>query len=193
MQIEDIVEQYPKTVQLRNHANVVVRPLKPADEQAFHTFFCEIPETERLLFKNRVTDRAVIQAWCQDIDYGRILPLLALAGNKVVADASLHQSLGGWKRHIGRVSVVVHPSYRGQGLARVLVGELISVARNVGLEFLQAEFMGEQKAARKVFAELGFSELLAIPDYVKDMQAIKHEYVLMGRGIITDEEYAGAL
>jgi GNAT superfamily N-acetyltransferase len=193
MQIEDIVEQYPKTVMLKDHTKAVLRPLKSGDEKAFHKFFCEIPETERLLFKNRVTDAVVIRDWCRKIDYGRILPLLAVSGAKVVADASLHQSLGGWKRHIGRVSVVVHPAYRGKGLARSLISELIAVARDVGLEFLQAEFMGEQKSARKIFAELGFAELLTIPEYVKDMQAIKHEYVLMGRGIKTDEEYASAL
>lgn len=192
MLIEEIVEQFPKTVTLKDRSKVVLRPLKAADEKPFHTFFCEVPENERLLFKHRVVDIEVIQGWCRHIDYERILPLLALEGNKIIADASLHQSLGGWKRHIGRVSLVVHPSRRGKGLARLLVSELISIARNAGLEYLQAEFMGEQIAARKAFAELGFEELLTIPDYVKDMQAIKHDYVLMGRSILTDEEYAGA-
>ena len=35
--------------------------------------------------------------------------LLAVADGRIIADASLHQQLGGWKRHIGRVSVLVHP------------------------------------------------------------------------------------
>ena len=86
---------------------------------------------------------------------------------------------------------MVHPKYRGRGLARALVQELIDIARDVGLEKLEAEFMGDQQAARRVFAEVGFSDLLVIQDYVKDMQAISHDYVLMGRHIITDEEYAG--
>jgi GNAT superfamily N-acetyltransferase len=191
MELEDIVEHYPKTVTLRDNSKVTIRPLKMTDEKEFHLFFTEVPETERLLFKHRVTDPAVIHEWCHHIDYGRILPLLAFAGNKVVADASLHQTLGGWKRHVGRISVVVHPSQRGKGLALALVRELIDIARDVGLEKLEAEFMGEQKAARRVFAELGFNELLCLPDYLKDMQALPHDYVLMGRHIITDEEYAG--
>ena len=52
--------------------------------------------------------------------------------------------------------------------------------------------MGEQTSARHVFGELGFAELLCLPDYLKDMQALPHDYVLMGRDILTDEEYAGA-
>jgi GNAT superfamily N-acetyltransferase len=139
-----------------------------------------------------VTELAVIRDWCQHIDYGKILPLLAVDGDKIVADASLHQTLGGWKRHIGRLSVVTHPKYRGKGIAGILVSELIDIARNIGLEKLEAEFLGEQKAARRVFQERGFNELLVLEDYVKDMQAIAHDYVLMGRHIITDEEYTSA-
>jgi RimJ/RimL family protein N-acetyltransferase len=192
MQLEDILENYPKTVKLKDGTSVVLRPLQATDEVEFHKFFCAIPETERMLFKHRVTEPEVIREWCRHIDYGRILPMLALAGPQIVADASLHQQLGGWKRHIGRISVVVHPAFRGKGLAKVLVGRLIDIARNVGLEQLEAEFLGEQQAARRIFAEYGFEEFLVRKDYVKDMQALPHDYVLMGRRIITDEEYAAA-
>ena len=67
---------------------------------------------------------------------------------KIVADASLHQQLGGWKRHIGRISVVVHPGYRGRGLARALVQELIDIASDAGLEKLEAEWNERAKADR---------------------------------------------
>ena len=192
MQLDDILEQYPKTVKLKNGSSVTFRPLKASDEKQFHEFFVAVPDNERILFKHRVTDPEIIHDWCQRIDYGKILPLLALDGDKVVADASLHQTLGGWKRHIGRLSVVVHPNYRGRGLAGHLVNELIDIARNVSLEKLEAEFLGNQVAARRVFQERGFNELLVLEDYVKDMQAISHDYVLMGRHIITDEEFTSA-
>ena len=192
MHVEDLLEHYPKSIKLKNGKTAAMRPLRFGDEHQFHTFFVEIPATERILSKHRVTDPAIIREWCANIDYGKILPLLALDGEKIVADASLHQTLGGWKRHIGRISVFVHPKYRGIGLAGLLVNELIQIARDLGLEKLEAEFLGEQAAARRVFAERGFHEMLALKDYVKDMQAITHDYVLMGRDIITDEEYAGA-
>jgi len=192
MTVDDILEQYPKSHTLPDGTGITIRPLQMSDEKPFHTFFNVIPETERLLFKNRVTDRSVIHDWCHHIDYGRILPLLAFDKKTVAADASLHQQLGGWKRHIGRISVVTHPHYRGQGLAKLLVRDLIDIARRLGLEKLEAEFLGEQQAARHIFAELGFSELLLMKDYVKDMQAITHDYVLMGRSLITDEEFAAA-
>ena len=189
--LDSILENYPKDISLKDGFKSVLRPLKLSDEKSFHDFFLAVPEQERMFIKHRVTELDVIRDWCQNIDLGRNLPLLALAGNRIIGDATLHQQLGGWKRHIGRVSVLVHPQYRGRGLAKALVVEIIEIARNIGLEKLEAEFIGEQEAAIKMFGLLGFAPLLRLADYVRDMKAISHDYVLMGLGLETDEEYAG--
>ncbi len=189
--LDSILEQYPKEISLKDGFKSVLRPLKPSDESAFHDFFLAVPEQERMFIKHRVTEPAVIRDWCQNIDLGRNLPLLAVVGNRIIGDATLHQQLGGWKRHIGRVSVLVHPQYRGRGLAKALVVEIIELARGIGLEKLEAEFIGEQETAIKMFGLLGFARLLVLPNYVRDMKAISHDYVLMGLGLETDEEYAG--
>jgi len=191
MSLEYQLEKYPKDIKLKDGSKAKLRPLHKDDEKAFHEFFLGVPEAERMFIKHRVTDTSVIRDWCQHIDLGRNLPLLALMDSKVVAAATLHQQLGGWKRHIGRVSVLAHPKYRGRGLARALISEIVSMSRHLGLEKVEAEFIGEQEAAIKMFAMLGFSNLARFPDYVKDMQAITHDYVLMGLDLKTDEEYAG--
>ena len=144
-----------------------------------------------MFIKHRVTEPAVIREWCRNIDLGRNLPLLAVQDGKIAGVATLHQQLGGWKRHIGRVSVLVLPQYRGRGLARALVAEIVLLARSLGLEKVEAEFIGDQEAAVKMFAMLGFSNLVRLENYVKDMQAISHDYILMGLDLKTDEEYAG--
>jgi ribosomal protein S18 acetylase RimI-like enzyme len=190
--IELELQKFPKTVALKDGKRAVVRPLQPDDEKDFHQLFLGIPEPERMFIKHRVTDLKTIRDWCRNIDYGRNLPLVGLIGGKIVADATLHQQLGGWKRHIGRVSVLVHPEFRGRGLARTLIAEIVDIARRASLEKVEAEFIGEQEAAIHMFAMLGFSQLLRLEDYVKDMQAISHDYVLMGLDLKTDEEYASA-
>jgi hypothetical protein len=43
----------------------------------------------------------------------------------------------------------------------------------------------------KMFAMLGFAQLLRLEQYVRDMQAVRHDYILMGVDLETDEEYAG--
>jgi ribosomal protein S18 acetylase RimI-like enzyme len=191
MSLEFALQKFPREIKLKDGAKCKLRPLRKDDEKAFHDFFMAVPEPERMFIKHRVIDPQVIRDWCQEIDLGRNLPMLGLMDGRVVADATLHQQLGGWKRHIGRVSVLVHPKYRGRGLAKALVTEILGIARGVGLEKVEAEFIGEQEAAIKVFALLGFSNLLRLEGYVKDMQAITHDYVLMGLDLKTDEEYAG--
>ncbi len=191
MSLELEVQKFPRKIVLKDKSPCTLRPLRKDDEKQFHEFFLAVPEQERMFIKNRVTDPAVIRDWCRNIDLGRNFPLLAVADGKIIGDATLHQQLGGWKRHIGRVSVLVLPQYRGRGLARAMIGEITQLARNLGLERLEAEFIGEQEAAIKMFALLGFSNLLRFEEYVKDMQAVSHDYVLMGLNLKVDEEYAG--
>lgn len=191
MSLDLALEEYPKQIELKDGFQCALRPLESTDEIAFHEFFLAVPTQERMFIKHRVTEPEVIHEWCKNIDLGRNLPLLACLQGQIIGDATLHQQLGGWKRHIGRVSVLVHPKFRGRGLAKTLVSEVIELARQVGLEKVEAEFIGEQEAAIKMFAMLGFSTLARLPHYVKDMQSITHDYVLMGLDLKTDEEYAG--
>lgn len=191
MSLDLELQKFPKKIVLKDSLQCSLRPLRRDDEKPFLEFFREVPEAERMFIKHRVTEPEVIRDWCGNIDLGRNFPLLAVAEGKIIADATLHQQLGGWKRHIGRVSVLVLPRYRGRGLARTLITEIMQLARNLGLERLEAEFIGEQEAAIKMFAMLGFSNLLRLEEYVKDMQAIAHDYVLMGVNLKVDEEYAG--
>lgn len=189
--IELELQKFPRNIKLKDGKKAVLRPLKADDEKEFHRLFQAIPETERMFIKHRVQDIKVIREWCRHIDYGKNLPLLGIVDGEIAGVATLHQRLGGWKRHIGRVSVLVHPEYRGRGLATRLISEILDLARAAGLEKAEAAFLAEQEAAMKMFALLGFNQLVRLDDYVKDMQAITHDYVLMGLELKTDEEYAG--
>ena len=186
------LQKFPKTFKLKDGKKAVLRPLAQTDEKEFHKLFQSIPERERMFIKHRVQDIKVIRDWCKNIDFGRNLPLLGLIDNKIVGCATLHQRLGGWKRHVGRVSVLVHPDFRGRGLARKLIEETLDLARAAGLEKTEAAFLAEQEAAMKMFALLVFSQLVRLDDFVKDMQAVTHDYILMGLDLKTDEEYASA-
>src|ERR1700733_893447 len=167
MSLELELNKFPKEIRLKDGSKCKLRPLRKDDETAFHEFFMGVPAQERMFIKHRVTEPEVISDWCRNIDLGRNLPLLAVMDGKIIGDATLHQQLGGWKRHVGRVSVLVHPDHRGRGLARALVSGIVDIARNVGLEKVEAEFIGEQVAAIKMFALLGFSQWSRLESYVK--------------------------
>ena len=191
MLLEDTLDKYPYEIRLRDGAEVVIRPVGKRDDARLQKFFLSVPEEERLFVKQPITDRTLFRHWCRQPDFERNLPLLMLDGQKVIGEATLHQRGGGWKRHVGLITVLTHPQYRGRDVAKILVAELVEIARYCGLRKLEAELNGERKVAILALEQLGFSELICQPDYVLDMKAVPHDYVLMGMDLKVDEEYAG--
>ena len=191
MSFELALKEIDKSFTTDDGIEIEIRPLESNDEKAILSFFKNLPQPEVMFFKRRVSDPEVIKSWCENIELNSRLPLLALHEGKVVAISSLLQNKGGWKRHIGRISQSILPKYRQKGIAGKLVQELVDVARMAGLQKVEAEFIDKQEGGQKLFALLGFTHLLKLEDYVQDMQAINHDYVLMGMDLKTDEEYAG--
>jgi GNAT superfamily N-acetyltransferase len=189
--LEFALEKFPISMKLRDGTPVVVRPLGKRDEAKLHNFFLAVPEEERLFVKQPIYERKMFREWCRHPDFERNLPLLMLHGNKVIGEATLHQRLGGWKRHIGLISVLTHPGYRGRDVAKILVAEQVQIARILGLRKLEAELNGERKVAINALEQLGFSQLMRLEDYVLDMKAVPHDLILMGMNLKVDEEYAG--
>ncbi|MDG2215122.1 MAG: GNAT family N-acetyltransferase [Verrucomicrobiota bacterium] len=191
MSFELALKEIDKSFTADDGIVIEIRPLEAGDEKPLLSFFKNLPQPEVMFFKRRVSDPEVIKSWCENIELDSRLPLLALHEGKVVAISSLLQNKGGWKRHIGRISQSILPKYRQKGIAGKLVQELVDVARMAGLQKVEAEFIDKQEGGQKLFALLGFTHLLRLEDYVQDMQAINHDYVLMGMDLKTDEEYAG--
>lgn len=192
MSLEYALEKFPMEVTLRGGLECVIRPLGKKDEVKLQRFLLAVPEEERLFIKQPITNRELIRDWCRHPDYERNLPLLMFHGSKLIGEATLHQRNGGWKRHIGLVTVLTHPEYRGRDVAKILVQEIVEVARHLGLKKLESELNGERKVAIRALELLGFRQLLLLPDHVVDMRAEPHDYVLMGMDLITDEDYAAA-
>ena len=125
--------------------------------------------------------------------YEAKLPLLAISDGRAIAEGTLDQRQGGWKCHIGLVSVLTHPDFQGIALSKILIDCLVGFARHAGLAKLEAEFNGEHEIAFREFANIGFGELIRLPAYVRDIHRKDPDYVLMGMNIATDEDYAPAL
>jgi RimJ/RimL family protein N-acetyltransferase len=189
--IEFALEKFPVSMKLRDGTPVVVRPLAKRDEAKFHKFFLAVPEEERLFIKQPIFERKMFHEWCRHLDYESNLPLLMLHGSKIIGEATLHQRMGGWKRHIGLIGVLTHPGYRGRDVVKILVEEQVEIARILGLRKLESELNGERKVAIHALEQIGFTRLMCLEDYVLDMKAVPHDLILMGMNLKVDEEYAG--
>ena len=190
--IEIALEKFPVAHKLQNNVPCTVRPLQSGDERAFKQFFGAIPPADRFLIKHRHNEHELFDGAENEGALDRRVPLVALADGGIIGSATLYQRLGGWKRHIGMVGVLTHPDFRGLGLVRHLLDDLIEIAGHCGLSRLEAEFNGEREVAMRQFVECGFEELARLPDYLHDMEARAHDWVLLGMNIRADIENAGA-
>ncbi|HEX7899369.1 MAG TPA: GNAT family N-acetyltransferase [Planctomycetota bacterium] len=166
--------RYPKTLE----GGFVVRPLRAADAVPLAAFFKRIPVDECRLFKHDVRDAAVLRGWCRKPDYGRILPLLAWKGRRVVGDASLHRIGAGWSRHVARLSLTLDPAVRGRGLGRALLREFIELAPALDVAILHAQVLDIQKGARALFEGLDFEAVGTLPRHAIDLAGRVHDILL---------------
>ena len=172
-----MTHRFPQEAVLRDGRRVLIRPFAEHDTPALFAFFQRLPPQIRRFAWDNIDDRALIEAWGRNIDYSRVLPLIAVAGNEIVADATLHCRERGPLRLVGRIRWLLDPDYRGQGLGITLVNYFISIARDRGLRHLSCMPLAElEQDAIKTLVDLGFEQTL-IPDYGADPDGRAYDMV----------------
>ena len=170
---------YPKKVRLQSGTSVTIRPMVKEDADKLYAFFSRVPREDRLFLRDDVSIRDVIDSWTQELDYEKVLPLVAEVGGNIVGDATLHRRKFGWTSHVGKVRLVIDKDYRGKGLGTILIEELIDIAKKAGLEQLVAELMSNQTGALSAFKRLGFEKEAVFFNYVKDQMGEARNLVVM--------------
>lgn len=171
--------RYPQEAVLRDGRRVLIEPFKPHHSEALFEFFQRLPEETRRLAWDRIDNRALVEAWGRNIDYGKAFPLLAMNGSQIVADATLHRRDGGPLRLVGRVKWLIDPEFRGIGLGSLLINQFIDVARANGLRHLSCMLLSDvEDDAIRVLKDLGFTAF-DIPDYGADPDGGAHDMTSM--------------
>lgn len=171
--------RYPQEAVLRDGRRLLVRPFTEHDVDPLYEFFMRLPEDVRRFAWDRIDNRALVESWGRELDYGKVLPLLAWDGHKVVADATLHRREGSPLRLVGRVKWLIDPEYRGMGLGTLLVNNFITTARSNGLRHLTCMLISDLEAdAVKTLSELGF-ESYTVPGYGTDPDGSQHDMTKM--------------
>ena len=164
---------------------VAVRALRPTDRDRLLEFFRRIPADDRQYLKDDVTDPAVVQRWTRNLDYRRVLPLVALAGDKIVGDATLHRDPAPDRRHRAHLRVLIDPAYRNLGLGRFLLRRLVetAIADDSDLEKIVLEVVADtEQAARHTAKALGFVEAREYSEYIHFYGGTPHDLVVMEFG-----------
>lgn len=160
--------QFPQEVGLRDARRVTLRPFTDKDADNLFAFFQRVPESMRRLSWDRIERRATVDRWAQNLDYERVVPLLALDGTQVVADATLHYRDAGPLRRVGRIKWLIDPEYRGAGIGTAAITTFIEMARQNGLRKLTCMLVADLEAdAVTTLKKMGFVDY-RIPDYGTD-------------------------
>lgn len=171
--------QYPKKVHLKDGATITLRLMVPEDEDKLLEFFRAVPDEDRIYLADDVTSRKVIRRWCQELDYDKVLPILAEHEGRIVGDSTLRHTHFGWMRHVGHIRCVVSLDWRRRGVATVLINDLIEHAIMRGLDKLIFRAMDTQTSAINAMKALGFVKEAVLKEHVVDLHGRPHDLVIM--------------
>ena len=170
---------FPKQIALRDRTFVTLRPMVREDGPGLLGFFRRLSPEDRQFLKDDVTRQDIIETWVQELDYERVLPILAEIDGRIVGDATLHRKAYGWMRHVGEIRVVTDAYFRRRGLASSMAREIFYLALQAGLDKMVAEMGVDQVAAIKVFQKLGFQQEARLANHIIDLHGRKHDLILM--------------
>jgi len=172
--------RYPQSVVLKDKGEAVIRPLEAGDEALLSEFYRRIPESDRWYMHYNVMEPAVIRKWFDGIGRGTVFSIVALAGERIVAHASLHTRDHGCFRHVGRLRIMVAPEYRRKRLGTWMLLDLIHLAMDKGLEGLRSDFVaGVEDSAIEAAYKLDFFKQAVLEDYVKDPEGRLYDLWIM--------------
>jgi RimJ/RimL family protein N-acetyltransferase len=149
----------PKKVRLRDGEEVTLRPEVASDLEPVWDMFSSLSAESLQYLPVRFT-RERVEGWFKEINYDRVLPILAFARTgeavRVVASATL--SFGGMEhnRHVATFGVTVHDDYQNRGLGTALTRYMAEIAGTKGLKRVTLEVVADNLRAVKVYECCGF-------------------------------------
>ena len=162
--LPDQIKNFRDMTTLKDGAYILLRPMNEGDYQHLLDFYSAIGEEDLRYTRHYVQDPGLIREWCDHLDYGKVLPVLAFVKDRIVGSASLHFGEGP-KRHVGEVRLFLAKDFRKRGLGMKMIKALIDLARKQGLSILVAEVIAEQTKVVKAFELLGFKAMATLDDY----------------------------
>ena len=178
-----MLDEYPKEIVLKDGTLVTLRPLESNDADLLVTFFQGIPAHERWYLRHDVTDPAVVRSWATNIDYERVIPIVALRDEQIIGDATLHRHRHGSSVHVGEIRLVIDPAVRTKRLGTWMMLDLIQLATRLGLEKLIAEIAGSETATVRALRHLDFVREAIIPELHKDVHGNTYDLVIMVKNL----------
>jgi N-acetylglutamate synthase-like GNAT family acetyltransferase len=164
-----MLDEYPKAITLDDGFEFTLRPMTLGDGDKLYRFFISLPESDRRYLRNKTVDRILIENWCRNLDYDKVLPILAEKQDVLIANGTLHRQTHGWSKHIGELRMTIASEYQQRGIGNILTKEITDLAREVGLERLMARVVTSRDYVINLFELNGFKQIATLKNFVKSV------------------------
>jgi acetyltransferase len=146
---------YRNLITLKDGTRVLLRPLTPDDRSRLIELFAPVSTEDAKYLRDPVTDAEAVGRWVDQLDYSRVVPLVAVVQDHLVGDVTLHFRTGP-ARHMGELRIFLAKDFRRRGLGTHMLRTIIDLARKAGLHVLIAEIVADQTKVIKAFQNVGF-------------------------------------
>ena len=158
---------YPKELVLKDSTRVIIRPILEGDLKFVHKFFTKIPKVDLLIYKDDVTKWESLENWFLSPNYKKVVELVSLKKNEVLAKGTLH-SEGLYWPHAAELKLIVHPKYRGKGLGSEMFNLLLFEGLKHHFQKIIVRYIPDNLSFTKILGRYGFEPETILNYYVLD-------------------------
>jgi GNAT superfamily N-acetyltransferase len=160
--LPDQIKAFREMVTLKDGVHVLLRSMVKEDRAHLDELYLTASDEDLRYLRDNVKDPAILQGWCDNLNYDNILPILALVKDRAVGSGTL-RFLKGPKRHMGEVRLF--KDFRKRGLGMKIIRVLVEFARRQGLALLVAEITSDQTKVVRAFEQIGFKSQCTLENY----------------------------
>ena len=159
---EDIV--FRQLITLSDGGRILLRPLTKEDGEALIGLFKHVSPEDSRYMRHSVIDSDLVTKWIDDLDYDRVLPLVAVANERIVGSATLH-FFEGPARHRAEMRIYLAKEIRRRGIGSRMIQALIDMAKRRNIYMIEAQIINERATVIRAFKNLGFVRKCILDNY----------------------------
>lgn len=156
-----------KTFALKNGQQALLRRLQPADAEKMLEFLRETSQESDFLLRYPEENMMGISEEVQFLEgicrSDNKIMLACVIDGSVAGNISLRGNDYRKLRHRAELALAVRKNYWHLGIGRAMLTEAVGIARNLGLKYLELDYIDGNARAKGLYESLGFQEIARIP------------------------------